>query len=685
MKKLFLLPLFLFCLNISAQSVSLLEFEDAEIERIILNENKKNDSLTKSKSTTKTTVNNKLIKRADGFFDKLWYAEAAKVYDEALNGKQKDFPAAVWLRAGDSHYFNSNMKMASKYYQIAYKKDADSVSNDDLFKYAHALKGTGRYKKANRIMKVFNAQDKQTLLANNEANTIENSLAENSKPYEVEIKNLNINSEYSDFSPMIIGAGKFLYASSKDSAFLKTRRYKWNKQPYLDLYVGEVGDDLEKVKNVEKLPQTINSKYHEAAVTFSPDKNTIYFTRNNYGKKLKRDQNGVNHLKIYTSTKTENGWSEAKELPFNSENYSTGHPAMNQDGTKLYFVSDMPGGYGATDVYYVNIKEDGSYSAPINLGEGVNSRRKEMFPFVSENALYFSSNRSEGFGGLDIYKADIVDEEYTNITNIGEPINSNKDDFSFVMDEVNNSGYFASNRDGGKGDDDIYAFTNLEIKPPVDKNAIIEGVVLDELTGNPIQEALVALLDEDQNKLAEIATDEKGRFQFDDVRKQSNYTIVSNLLSYNEDSKSIATEDKARISLELLMKKEAAPIVMEDGVKKLKIDNINFDFDRYYIKSDAASELDRLLAVWEEYPEMVIKIESHTDSRGSRAYNQYLSDKRAKATRDYLIKNGIDPSRIASAEGFGEDRPLNNCEDGIPCSRDNHLENRRSEFIIVSM
>lgn len=692
MKKLAILIFCFISIQFYGQSVSLLEFEDAVVEEAILETEKENDSLSKTKKEVRNTykgVNGKLIKKADALYDKLWYSEAAKVYDVAMAKKSAQYPMDVYVRAGDSHYFNANMEMASKYYEMAYKSNKEEIANDDLFKYAHSLKGIGRYNKAKRIMRLFNKRNTLVSPAEGLATTKEEVLEDNSaaisQPYEVNIKNLNINSKYSDFSPMLLDDNQLVYASAVDSAFLKTRRYKWNSQPYLDLYVGNVDEEKSNVSNVEKFPKEINSKYHEAAVTFSPDKNTIYFTRNNYGKKLKRDQYGVNHLKIYTSTKTEEGWSEAVELPFNSEDYSTGHPAMSPDGKRLYFVSDMPGGFGQTDVYYVSIDENGAYSAPINLGETVNSRRKEMFPFVTENMLYFSSNRADGYGGLDIYRSEIAEEGFGALLNVGEPVNSNKDDFSFVINEEDKTGYFASNRDGGKGDDDIYAFTNMDVKPPVAIETLIEGVVTERMTGDPLRNAVIALLDKDNNKLEEITTDDEGKFVFENVQRKSSYTITSNLIEFKEDLQTVETKDNERTTLRVALSRKEAQVVLEDGVKKLKVENINFGFDKFNINQEASVELDKLLRAMQQYPSMVIKIESHTDSRGSKAYNQYLSDKRAKSTRDYLIANGVAPERIASAIGYGEERLLNDCADGVPCSRTTHLENRRSEFIIVEM
>ncbi|MEM6864720.1 MAG: OmpA family protein, partial [Bacteroidota bacterium] len=495
----------------------------------------------------------------------------------------------------------------------------------------------------------------------------------------VDVKNLSINSKYSDFSPMFHGDGRVVYASAMDSSFLTTRRYKWNNQPFLDLYVAQANAEGGDLTNSKKLSKKINTKYHEASVAFSPDQNTIYFTRNNYGKKLKRGKKGVNHLKIYKSNFVDGEWTKAIELPFNDENHSTGHPALSPDGKKLYFVSDRPGGFGLTDIYVVDVLENGTYSEPKNLGKSVNTPYKEMFPYITGSNLYFSSDRTMGVGGLDVYKSNFSEELFNVAVNMGRPINSNRDDFSYIIDEDNRHGYFASNRKGGKGDDDIYSFQNL------DNLNSISGIVENNSTEEFISDAVVALFNEKGEKLWETTTDAQGLFSFKDLQSVKEYTLVSLKKGFLEEKTSITTKENEPVVVKHTMQPIEELVVLDDEVLKIKTENIYFDFDKHNIKAQAAAELDKLIEVMNEYPEMVIRIESHTDSRGSKAYNKYLSDKRAKSSREYLISNGIDASRIESAIGYGEERLLNNCQDGVSCARKNHELNRRSEFIIVNM
>lgn len=628
----------------------------------------------------------KLVKRADEYFDKMWYAEAATLYEQALSKGEKSYSYDVLKKAGDSHYFNTDMENAYKWYNILYTKYESNMGSDYLFKYAHSLKGIGNYKRSKRLLKLYNRKlvgeevEKQT--KQNEI-VLDGLLRMEGK---FDVANLSINSKYSEFSPMYYGGDQMVFASAKDSSIFNTRKYKWNNQPYLDLFVAKVNEETQDFKDALKFSKKINTKYHEASVAFSPDNETMYFTRNNYGKKLKRDKNGINHLKIYRSRKVNDEWLEAEEVSFNSDAYSTGHPALSPDGKQLYFVSDMPGSIGETDIFVVDVLENGSFSSPRNLGPEINTEHKEMFPFINDKKLYFSSDGHVGLGGLDVFEVAFDDEAgFLEVRNVGKPVNSKKDDFSFIVDEETQKGYFASNRSGGKGDDDIYSFKTLHVEEiPTSINAI-SGVVTELITGDIMPNALVELLDENNIKLKEMETDENGNFIFEDLDADTRYVLKTTKGSYFDDNREVATKENEIVNVDVSMRKLNDMIAVEDGIKKLKTEMIHFNFDKSFIRKDAALELDKLVAVMNDSPNMVIKIESHTDSRGDAVYNKYLSDKRAKSTRDYIIAQGIDPKRIESAIGYGEERLINECNGSIRCTEEEHYLNRRSEFIIVNM
>ena len=667
-----------------------LSLEEVTYDMLSPIEEDKND-VSKVRGTNfneKTSPNaTRLIQKADQYFDKMWYAEAAELYEEALNKEANNYSLEILQKAGDSHYYNTNMERAYYYYNIIFERYEEEVSPDQIFKYAHTLKGTGKYSKSKRMMRLYDKQVEQGNVGSKLDFKAGKKEAVLDKILNMELKfglkNLAINTKYSEFSPMFYNDDEIVFASAKDSSIFNTRRYKWNNQPYLDLYVSKVNKESQDLKAAIRFSKKINSKYHEASVTFTPDNSTMYFTRNNYGKKLKRDKNGVNHLKIYVSKKVDGEWMEAQEVPFNSDDYSTGHPALSPDGKKLYFVSDMPGTIGDTDIFVVDVLDNGSYSEPKNLGPGINTEQKEMFPFINDKKLYFASNGHVGLGGLDVYEVAYDGEGFKEVINMGQPINSNKDDFSYIVNEEDQKGYFASNRRGGKGDDDIYSFERLVLEEVV-KNAI-SGVVTELITGDLMPKALVTLLDENNIKLKEMVTEDDGSFVFEDLESNTKYTIKTTRSEFFENVVTAETKKNEVVNVDITMKKLKELIVIEDGIKKLKTDMIFFDFDKSYIRKDASLELDKLVEVMTEYKDMVIKIESHTDSRGPDVYNKYLSDKRAKSTRAYLISKGISADRIESAIGYGEERLINECGNGVRCSREKHELNRRSEFVIVKM
>ena len=677
------------------EKVWVLEVEGAATEHNALNPSKsaqEKDQTHKTSSLlqqiTKDPTKTKLLEKADYYFGKMWYAEAAELYEQVLNRNKKNETFEIIQKAGDAHYFNTNMERAYYWYDKLYSQYKDQMSAENLFKYAHSLKGTGKYSRAKRLMRLYNKKLKKedaALLADDVRATPRETVLDNilSADATSTVKNLAINSKFSDFAPMYYNENELVFASAADSSFFTTRRYKWNNEPYLDLYAAKINEESEEVRQAVKFSKKINTKYHEASVAFTPDNQTMYFTRNNYGKKLRRDKHGVNHLKIYMSQKVDGEWSDAVEVPFNSDDWSTGHPVLSPDGKQMYFVSDRPGSIGESDIFVVDVMGDNQFSEPRNLGPEINTERREMFPFITDKKLYFSSDGHVGLGGLDVYEV-AYDEEngFMEVRNLGKPINSNRDDFSYIINEESHHGYFSSNRKGGKGSDDIYSFRKILPEEP-NENAIA-GIVTDIVDGEILPDALVELLDENGRKIKEMVAGEDGSFLFEDLDGNTKYTVRVTKGDYFEVIQDVSTKDNELVQADIAMRRMEDLIAVEDGIRKLKLNMIFFDFDKSNIRPDAAQELDKLVAIMKEYPSMVIKIESHTDSRGKRAYNRWLSDNRAKSTRRYLISEGIDPKRIQSAIGYGEDRLLNECDGTVRCTEAQHQLNRRSEFIIVS-
>ena len=481
---------------------------------------------------------------------------------------------------------------------------------------------------------------------------------------------MSINSSSSDFAPSFHNES-LLFASARDTGLGAKRIHKWNMSRFLDVYLAS-GDE------VTKLSKKINSKYHESTTCLSKDGNELYFTRNNYSnKKYLVDKKGINRLKIYKSIRDINGvWQKPIELPFNGNQYSTAHPSLNYEENRLYFASDREGTFGKSDIYYVDINKDGKYGVPINLGANINTESRETFPFVSKkDILYFSTDGHPGLGGLDIHAVNLSNIEKGKVVNIGGPVNSPYDDFSYISDSDKKIGYFASNRPGGKGNDDIYSFKELK---PLDFKSYtkLQGVLTENKEQAPIAAAKLNLF-RNGVLVDSIFTDRSGRYSFEKLDDSASYNLEVAKLGYKKVFMPVTLEHLAKQkTLNLSFEEE------EDLAKLLPLNPIYFNFDASYISKRAKPEIDKIVAYMKENPNVKIEIRSYTDSRGKASYNLYLSEKRAKATAAYLIKEKIASDRI-QYKGYGEGKIINKCIDGVVCNKEKHSLNRRSEFIIL--
>ena len=508
------------------------------------------------------------------------------------------------------------------------------------------------------------------------------------------VKNIDVNTEYSDFGVAYLGDSTAIYASTrKDKNSIRKRVWQQNRQPYLELYSGVLTLEGEIIES-ENFSKKINTKYHEASVSFTKDLKTVYFSADNYNedKKLKRASEGKDKgwvlIQLYKATVEDNGeWSNITPMPFNSNEYQTGDPSLNDAEDKLYFTSDMPGGYGITDIYIVEINTDGTYGEPKNLGPNVNTAESERFPFISnENVLYYSSNgRENSFGELDIYATKTgIDGNYIEPVNLGEPLNSNKDDFALVYQGGKKTGHFSSNRDGGKGDDDIYFFE--ELKPIFEEvvicNQIVKGVVRDKNSGALLPNATVTLF-KDGNKGESVVVGSDAVFSFK-VDCESSYNILGEKITYSPDNENFVTTEENNLELSLDLNLEDREEFISASEKVLvNINPIYFDLNSSYIREDAERELNKVVEIMQKHPSIVIECGSHTDSRASDDYNDWLSDKRAKSSVKWIIENGISSSRIYG-KGYGETKLINKCSDEVKCTEEEHQLNRRTEFVIIN-
>lgn len=621
---------------------------------------------------------------ADINFDNLLYVKAAKQYESLV--QKGDNSQHVLQRLGDAYFFNTDMENAAKWYGVLFSKYENVLEPEYAFRYVHALKGVGNYKLAKGIMKIYTQKldlsEYQVAQLQNNDEALDELMARQPQFY---IANLAINTAVADFGPMYYKE-KIVFSSSRDSLRFETRVYEWNKQPYLDFFMADTIDLGSDLATVTPFSEILNTRYHEAVAAFMPEGNKIFFTRNNYTQQsLGRDGEGTNHLKMYTAELRGGEWTEAEEVSFNSEDYSVGQPALSPDGKFLFFVSDMPGSIGETDIFMVEVLNDGGFSQPKNLGPTINTSGREMFPYITGEKLYFASDGHLGLGGLDVFESEISVSGFGEPNNLGKPLNSNRDDFGYIVNEATQRGYFSSNRKGGKGDDDIYSFQRMEEAC----EQTVNGSVIRKSNAQPVVNVNVELFGPDGSSLGRTTTDPYGAFAFENILVcESNYEIKIDKQGFMPNGQSFNTSNQKDFvnSVPLEITKELNKlIVRENGVLKIKIDNIYFDLNKADIRPDAAQELNKIVEVMKEYPNMVIKIEAHTDSRGSDRYNETLSDKRAKSTGNYIVSQGIESNRIESAIGYGEKVLLNQCSNGVRCTNEEHDVNRRSEFIIVKL
>ncbi len=603
------------------------------------------------------------IDRANKKFDQYAFVDSQKIY---LKVAQEGYASAeLFGKLGDSFYYNADYAEAAMWYGKLVEAYSSQVTPEQYFRYAQSLRAIERYDESLEMIALYKAQSSEA-----EGAVFDNNNAMNYIAGVFAVEKLGINKAgYSDFGAAYYG-DQILFASTRDTGTFSTKIHLWNKQPFLDLYTADVQDG--KVTNVQKLNGAVNTPYHESNAVLSSDGNTLYFTRNNYTKdQFRTSKNKTNKLKIYVSTrKDENSeWSEAKELPFNSNEYSTSHPALSPDGKTLYFSSDRPGGFGESDLWKVALEGDSIAAIPVNLGAQINTPGRDGFPYVSETGLiYFSSDGRAGLGGLDIFVLD-----GTTVQTLGEPINSTSDDFAFVVNEAENTGYLSSNRANDPLDDDIYSF----VKEPCETTLIVN--VIDNVTMQVIGQAQIEIRNEDNELQANGLTSSQGEYTYDELPCADTYFVRASKEGYSTEEKSVEVfEDETEITIALIPEKIEAGFDLA-----VLLEPIYFDFDKSNIRPDAAIELEKIIQIMKEYPELKIDVRSHTDSRGNDEYNMALSQRRNDSTIQYIIdEGGIDASRF-SGRGYGESQLLNECSNDVPCSEEQHQLNRRSQFIVL--
>ncbi len=619
------------------------------------------------------------LSKGDKYFFEYKYVQAIAEYNkekvkEPLSRQQK-------LNLAESYLQTDKYKSATDMYLELYKEN-DSIS---AFHFNNMLQAMSRTSGQDRVKAFLLTKTNvlsPELLENAEFN-YELQDSEGANDLDYKIFNINSNVSAADFSPSFYKGDRLLFSSSRR---LDPQKKKGDSQEqYLNIFISKIGNDGQ-ILNSNPFIEISSSKYHQATPYYSEQMNSVFFVSSNMeGDELAFDENGKNSLAIMRT-------SSDGDSQFILRDPSTSfyYPHYDASTSKLYFAANFPNGYGGTDLYYVNTNEGKIMSAPINLGPRINTPGNEISPFVYENSFYFASDIFYGMGGMDIYKSEVqADESFSIPINLGKGLNSEADDFGFIIKDNDKTGvglvgYFSSDRIQGKGNDDIYGFM-VDEKPGI-KTLVVSGKIVNATTQEVIDKAAVRLLDPSQELLMEVYTKEDGSYRLEIPWRDSLYVEVSKeryapvkefYSSENIENISDQTLDKELLFLNDLVEEKEDQTV-------LKMEPFYFGKAKYQITPEIAAELDKAIVTIKSFPDIQLRIESHTDSRGGGSTNFRLSQRRAEAIRDYLLDHGIPSSNILYTIGYGEDKILNNCTNGVYCLEQFHNKNERQLLVVLN-
>lgn len=597
-------------------------------------------------------------KAADKLFDRYEYTEAANEYLKLADKGKAD--AYVNKQLAECYYNVFNSKEAVTWYAKVVQEPQEA---ETYYKYAQMLKAEGKYAEADKQMEKFASlapKDQRAITFKANKNYL-SDLKGQTKLFD--IQSSDISSDKSDFGAVLASDNTLYFTSARNTS---RKTHGWNDEPYLDLYKAtyNANGTISEATEIDEL----NTKWHDGPLTITADGNTVYFASESFNEgQFEKEKATYQRLKkgkiyLYKATKEGEKWTNKKPLPFNDATYSVRNPSISKDGKTLYFSSDMPGGIGGEDIWKVSVNGD-EYGTPENLGTLVNTEGNESFPFIADdNVLYFSSDSKQGFGGLDVYKVDLNKKDKA--VNLGAPVNGEKDDFSFAYNKAKKVAFFSSNRTGV---DNIYIAT-----PVCGVNGLV--IVKNAKTGAALEGATIMALDDKNTTVATKTSAMDGKSSFTLLCEKA-YSFQASKSGFDPAVATLNPTEGGNAIVEVLLE-PIKPIITETEVI---LQPIFFEFDKSNITAQGAEELDKLVEVMNEHPEMVIFVKSHTDSRGSDKYNLNLSDRRAKATVQYVISKGVSKERI-TGQGFGETEPKVDCK---KCTDEQYAQNRRSEFMIV--
>ncbi len=618
-----------------------------------------------------------LRSRANQYYQEYSYAKAIPAFLKLVDVKK---PKLTDLERLAESYLRTNQYEAAQNWYARVVAHPE-VTSPQLLRYAEVLKNNARYADAKRVLEEYASKTGDRNRVALDIEGCDSALVWLQKPTTHKIVNqTGINTERSEFGVFRHNTTYFYAGEPESNAGV----YGWTGNPFLRVFTANEGNGG--LERPATLPENLNNElYHAGPMITSSDGKTRFVTRTYPGKQAAKVS--VDEKKKYRTKNLEliiyrqnaaGSWEESAFAYNNTAAYSVGHAALSTDEKVLYFVSDMPGGYGETDIWYTELQPDGSWGQPKNAGNIINTPGEELFPVVTEDGtLFYSSNGLAGMGGLDIFRAEGSRNQWMKPRNLRHPINSAGDDFAFTVRQTEQGpkGYFSSNRPGGKGGDDIYAFSYEQPRIIL----ALSGITYDKNTGKALPGAEVVLYSGRRELKARTVSDHEGKFFFE-LDKDMAYSVVGQKAKYHADSAKASTQGLTQsdtLSASLYLEP-----VFEVG-KTFKLENIYYDFDKHHIRPDAAAVLDELVRTLRDNPTLKIELSSHTDSRGSDSYNMALSQRRAQAAVDYLVKQGIARDRM-TAKGYGESKLVNRCSNGVDCSPEEHQANRRTEVTVLA-
>ena len=610
---------------------------------------------------------NSLYKKGVNNYEKMAYHKSIDNFENYL--LKKDEPADAKIKLANSYRLINDIPNAEKWFaKIVLLPESDPIN---MFYYGRLLMGMDKYDEAkiwfskylDKVPDDFVAE--MLLVSCKSVDTFK----QDTSLYT--IKEAEIPEIATAFSQVPYGNG-IMFTADKIT-FKNSATANWTGRSYLDIYFSQK-DKNGKWLSPMLLKGNINGQYHEGPACFNKAGNIVYFTRSNYQKKkLTKNSKNENNLKLYRAELVDDKWTNVTELPFNSDEYSCGHPSLSQDEKTLYFISDKPGGAGGTDIYKSNF--DGTnWGKAENLGNMINTSGNEMFPYIhSDGTFYFSSDAHNNLGGLDVFMTYYDGEKWLQVENLNYPLNTSKDDFAFVLNEDNKTGFVSSNRNST---DKIYEVTKN------DPTFILSGFVSQKGVYNKtVDSAVVEIYNVTENTKEIVLTNLNGNYTVR-LKPKCQYVIKASKPMYFTvtQPKNLSMIGK-KLSESFTANFELDQIIIE---KPIVLDNIYYDLDKWFIRPDAAVELDRLVQLMQDNPKLNIELSSHTDSRAGDQYNLVLSDKRAKAAVQYIVTKGIDSKRMRW-KGYGESKLVNQCKNNVVCTEEEHQKNRRTEFKAITI